>query len=451
MLAREKTRRLLKQLIPCAAAAVMLTLTAGPAYSSVPAGHPAQAAGRTAAPVPRPHGAKGTYSCRPGTPGSSVASRCVRVRPISAGQLNAADRGRRHAALAQVAAEAKAKKSPLVISALPLRRAPASAGAITPPTQCGFGSLVNFAPDRFTACGDQTWELDDIQIDSDGTTTVVGFMEMEDLQWFSYSATSETWAHDLLMMSYTGDGTLADGFDAEISSACDANPAVCVAFPPGTPDPQTVAVTPESSYEFSWTEQDQGPGLTTPNGVTELYGYTGVNFEGSTPVGGPWTFSDGSFGGRCDSVATAADGCIDDEYVPTVIFDSTANPAVAPVAQHIYDAQNGGLTTAWGVDPSLHSNGAYLSRDMNPADNTANNRAACGSVTVPPGSNCDEFPMASTYEGAAFNSDYSVAIVPSSANSSQGGILGNFYSSNRVIDNDLFMVVSVLPNGTASW
>jgi hypothetical protein len=59
--------------------------------------------------------------------------------------------------------------------------------------------------------------------------------------------------------------------------------------------------------------------------------------------------------------------------------------------------------------------------------------------------------MASTYEGAAFNSDYSIAIVPASANSSQGGILSNFYGSNRVIDNDLFMVLSVLPNGTASW
>ena len=121
------------------------------------------------------------------------------------------------------------------------------------------------------------------------------------------------------------------------------------------------------------------------------------------------------------------------------------------MAQHIYDAQNGGLVTAWGVDPSLRSNGAYLARDMNPADNTANNRAACGSVTPPPGSNCDEFPMASTYEGAAFNTDYSTTIVPASANSSQGGILSNFYSSNRVIDNDLFMVLSVLPTGTASW
>jgi hypothetical protein len=278
-------------------------------------------------------------------------------------------------------------------------------------------------------------------------------MELEDLQWFSFSATNSAWTHYLLMMSYTGDGTLADGFDAEVSSACDVNPGVCaaIAYSNGAPDPQPAAVVPDSSYEFGWTEQDQGPALAAIGNVTELYGYTGVNFAGSTPVGGPWTFSDGSFGGRCDSVVSAVDGCIDDEYVPTVIFDSTANPAVAPVAQHIYDAQNGGLITAWGVDPSLRSNGSYLTRDMNSADNTANNRAACGSVTVPTGSNCDEFPMASTYEGAAFNSDYSVAIVPSSANSSQGGILSNFYGTNRVIDNDLFMALSVLPNGTASW
>jgi hypothetical protein len=380
-----------------------------------------------------------------------VAKRCVRVKPISASQLSAADRSRRHAALAQVAAEAKSRKSQLVISALPLRKAPASASSLAPPTQCGFGSAVYFAPDRFTACGDQTWELDDIQVDSDGTTEVVGFMEMEDLQWFSYSATNSAWTHDLLMMSYTGDGTLVGGFDTEVSSACDANPSICVAFSQGAPDPQSVTVTPDSSYEFGWTEQDQGPAQAAPGNVTELFGSTGVNFAGSNAVGGPWTFSDGNFDGRCDSVVSAVDGCIDDEYVPTVIFDSTVNPAVAPVAQHIYDAQNGGLVTAWGVDPSLRNNGSYLTRDMNPADITASNRAACGSVTVPTGSSCDEFPMASTYEGAAFNSDYSIAIVPASANSSQGGILSNFYGSNRVIDSDLFMVLSVLPNGTASW
>jgi hypothetical protein len=75
----------------------------------------------------------------------------------------------------------------------------------------------------------------------------------------------------------------------------------------------------------------------------------------------------------------------------------------------------------------------------------------CGNATVPPGDSCDEFPLASTHQGAAFNTDYSIAIVPSSANSSQGGIMSNFYSSNRVIDGDLFLVKAILPSGAASW
>ena len=52
---------------------------------------------------------------------------------------------------------------------------------------------------------------------------------------------------------------------------------------------------------------------------------------------------------------------------------------------------------------------------------------------------------------AAFNSDYSTAIVPESANSSQGGLTGAFYTGNRVIDSDEFYVRAILANGTASW
>jgi hypothetical protein len=60
--------------------------------------------------------------------------------------------------------------------------------------------------------------------------------------------------------------------------------------------------------------------------------------------------------------------------------------------------------------------------------------------------------MASTYEGAHFQSDYSIQGVPQSANDSQGGITGAFYNGpNRIIDEDPFWVNVVLADGTTSW
>jgi hypothetical protein len=120
---------------------------------------------------------------------------------------------------------------------------------------------------------------------------------------------------------------------------------------------------------------------------------------------------------------------------------------VGPVAQHIFNAQNGGLITAWGVPPSVRSNGAALTRDMNPIDIAANRTAAC--TGVPP--SCDEYPLATTHQGAAFNFDFSTATVPPAANNSQGGLTRAFYRANRVIDGDPFYVRAILLNGTPSW
>lgn len=156
----------------------------------------------------------------------------------------------------------------------------------------------------------------------------------------------------------------------------------------------------------------------------------------------------GTLAVRCDTIAIrTTPGCVDQAFTPTLTYNSLIKPLAGPVAQHIFDAQNGGLVTAWGVPPSVMSNGAALTRDMNPADIRANRAAACGGVAP----SCDEYPLATTHQGAAFNFDFSTATVPPSANNSQGGITRAFYRANRVIDPDPFYVRAILPNGTPSW
>jgi hypothetical protein len=75
-------------------------------------------------------------------------------------------------------------------------------------------------------------------------------------------------------------------------------------------------------------------------------------------------------------MATATDGCVDEYYYPTLTYNGQTNPLVEPVAQHIYNAQNGGLVTAWGVPSAYKSNGKPLTKDTTPGDDTLNRNKA---------------------------------------------------------------------------
>lgn len=63
---------------------------------------------------------------------------------------------------------------------------------------------------------------------------------------------------------------------------------------------------------------------------------------------------------------------------------------------------------------------------------------------------CDEFPFASSYEGAAapqyeanYPYGYSVKYIPGASNSSAGTKLGNWYSFDRILDGDRYYVQNV--------
>ncbi|WP_425548992.1 NucA/NucB deoxyribonuclease domain-containing protein [Actinomadura meridiana] len=66
---------------------------------------------------------------------------------------------------------------------------------------------------------------------------------------------------------------------------------------------------------------------------------------------------------------------------------------------------------------------------------------------------CDEWPMASTYQGASRvpATDWHAKTVLAQSNNSQGGITGAFYRANRILDGDSFWVRAILPDGRSSW
>jgi hypothetical protein len=126
------------------------------------------------------------------------------------------------------------------------------------------------------------------------------------------------------------------------------------------------------------------------------------------------------------------------------------------LAAHIRDAQASGL-------PGAYPYGDPLTRLVDEGLQEANRNAACpGSYPRPEGKSCDEYPFASTWQGAAIGGGqprtfgwcqvdppqphstggdgYSVCMINDWQNTAGGSELGRFYSSNRLITGDPFRV-----------
>lgn len=350
----------------------------------------------------------------------------------------------------------------------------ASAFTQTPPPQCDFTLPIPTPadPDRFTSCYDSLGQLTLTEYIND-MPKVTGTFTWENWEWVAYgrSAVDPDWTHGLIVWTGGGTGKLSGGVRAvNVSSSCDSLPQVCTAVQVlGTPGNQAVDFLPASTYEYEWDEYDAGPGINTAGGTTLLNGSLGTLFVSPSPANGlPNSLLAATtviMDGRCDSIiatATTTHGCVNEMFDPTVTFDSTTNPTVAPVAQHIYDIQTLKIplcnTAGTCVIEAPGRDGWWpLMRDMNDNDITANRRVACANFVAPPppdpNTSCDEYPLASSQQGAASqtNAPFSTRGVPPEANSSQGGILSNFYQNNRVIDGDAFFVRAILPDGTPSW
>jgi hypothetical protein len=151
---------------------------------------------------------------------------------------------------------------------------------------------------------------------------------------------------------------------------------------------------------------------------------------------------------RCDTMF-ANGGCVYPDYMPPPFFvDSGLYP---DVAEHIVTAQQSG---APGAD-------IPLTRITSPNRILDNRNTACPDRPRPTGMSCDEYPFASTVEGAASNPDagrtmpwcqidwlpsyvdsaaWSACILDNWENVGVGSDLGQYYQDNRIIDGDRFFV-----------
>ncbi|MBO1417408.1 NucA/NucB deoxyribonuclease domain-containing protein [Streptomyces sp. FH025] len=154
-------------------------------------------------------------------------------------------------------------------------------------------------------------------------------------------------------------------------------------------------------------------------------------------------------------------GVIFSRVTPVMQYSRT-DPLVKGVAEHIYTAftnpnstlpatSNGAKVIPGNIKstpPSLITRlypGANPIADQAYKDNRAVVSAACSSLPHNPGEECDEFPFASTWEGAGRgDGNFSVRYVDGTQNGNAGTALAVWYGSDRILHNDKFGV-SILP------
>ncbi|WP_327253229.1 ricin-type beta-trefoil lectin domain protein [Streptomyces sp. NBC_01244] len=149
------------------------------------------------------------------------------------------------------------------------------------------------------------------------------------------------------------------------------------------------------------------------------------------------------------------EGAIFNRVTPWLSYDY-ADASVKQVAEHIFTAYLIPESTDPRVDhakkiPGRLGSSTFLTRNYPKFDAAAKKvsdenlkwkNAACGQLVKGNATyECDEFPFASTKEGAA-TGNFSVRYVPGTVNSTAGGRLSAWYARDRILHGDKFQVLA---------
>lgn len=222
-----------------------------------------------------------------------------------------------------------------------------------------------------------------------------------------------------------------------------------VATPANQPLSPGIKVTARAFY---------GTTISAPNSLTFTTMIWGLQFNIPGAVPSPVYYSE--FNPwvpwiRCDNLTPGLSriGCVVWAYTPYMQYSLTGPRP--ELARHISDAQASGLPGRPGTQP--------LTRLWTGDDSADNRNTACpSSYTRPAGKSCDEYPFATSRQGAdtgggtgrtfswcqirqlpqnvTGSSGYSACMIDASQNTDGGNDLKNFYMSNRVHQDDPFWV-----------
>lgn len=313
------------------------------------------------------------------------------------------------------------------------------------PTQCSQSATPSgtwWALDRRWACSHQAWT---ITVTSVPSGTVLGTSTIHAIATMVASTSGATWASDIDVWVFGSTAPIAIPDTSSGALFCTTTSCLGNSGSYGPSGVSGTAWSGNGGYSVS--------GLSPGTIRTSVSAYRQLTFNKAgwaNPVSLNMNFAQS----RCDNATpgTSTAGCVFPTISGTLAFSQATVPNFVA---HVYGAQLSGL-------PGRLGTGTYLTRLINPSLQAANNNKACpASLVRPTGYQCDEYPFASTYQGASTSgataarslswcqmpdpagsgpNGWSRCFIPQFENSSSGGTTGAFYRDQRILDGDPFQI-----------
>ncbi|GGU67828.1 NucA/NucB deoxyribonuclease domain-containing protein [Streptomyces daghestanicus] len=275
---------------------------------------------------------------------------------------------------------------------------------------------------RFKACGIFPGSLQEVHPRTGRVTGTMQFL----VRAYAYSKRDiKTWAYQVELMEVSSTGTLK-GVDAAGQAKCAGKCKVAESTFPSQPMSKSKDAVGQFFMDTTIKTSpkgQKGEGQVTAAWRFSKAGNTSNELSLMTPPV------------RCDNAlpGTSKTGCTM-PYIPEMAY--AKNGEYPELAQHIEYAQ-----TTKNL-PGKHGTKRYLTRLTDKTKMRQNRNKACpSSLERPVGKQCDEYPFASTWQGAEHGGgDFSRRMIDATQNEEGGKALSRFYLYNRIIEKDKFLV-----------
>ncbi|WCN81396.1 NucA/NucB deoxyribonuclease domain-containing protein [Micromonospora sp. LH3U1] len=279
-----------------------------------------------------------------------------------------------------------------------------------------------------------------------GRPTVTGALSM-DVYDFTYGSVSlPNWIHQIGVSPWSGWG------DARNSTVTGTMSAVGDCVLNGTSSFPVQSLAPANNTS----RVGEAGARTTATAVGAVGECTTTWVLSLQPVGYPQATESFAMAEiMCDNVVGANGfrparvGCVVPWYPAQVLYSQSSYPSLA---SHVSRAQASGLPGATFDNP--------LNRNVETATINLNRSRACGDAPSIAGKSCDEYPLATTFQGLAFGgsrrtfsgcsinaptnlsgpSGASACMITGSENNAQGALMAAFFYDYRVLHSDPYRV-----------
>jgi hypothetical protein len=287
-----------------------------------------------------------------------------------------------------------------------------------------------YLDDRYNECKVSYVELTVYEVPSGKT---LGTGEVQFIEWDQVAHSRQSWVHWVDANLYTATGVVTGGEQIYTRLACSAG----------------CSVTPSPADQWQSLRLNQPlQGQYTITSATNAVSYYAARLDtwywnSAAPASEPYLGLSQVPDWRCDhaSYLNGGGGCVFYESGP-VFNINESDPTVGKSALFIYSNQYY-LPDHWGAYYSTFTGPPLHRLTDQTAINNNRNVSCAGFVKQNSTDSCDEFPFASTHEGAAIvgRARTGVGHVPLSDNTRAGTLLAAEYQNDRIIEGDNFWVI----------